>query len=284
MIRKIQDSVRYFKQKKYLEKDIHDYIGLPEKIFNDLEAVFVLSTGRAGTDLLTRLFRLNRNNFVLHEPIPDLVYAAKGAYNLGQQGLVARKLGITSSRYHLFKECYLRGLVYIETNNKLTFFADALYDLLPKSRFIHLIRDPRAFVRSAVRRGYYQGHDFDDGRITPQNINEEEWKNFSPIQKNGWLWNETNMVIEGFIQKFDTNRILKIYSEDLFKDPTTLQHISGFIDQPPSKLNQIEKILRKPVNQQLKNDFPLFNKWEISAQETLRSITPLAIKYGYWDI
>lgn len=279
---RIDDAVKYFKNKKYLEKSISDYSKLPEDIFRDLQAVFVLSTGRSGTDLLTRLFKLNKSNFVLHEPEPDLVYAAREAYNLGNGGTSARRLGITSSRYHLFKECFLRNKVYIETNNKLTFFADALYELLPQSRFVHLIRDPRAFVRSAIRRRYFQGHDFDDGRIIPLDLSSDEWNNYSPVQKNGWLWNETNQVIEDFVQDFDSSRLLKVHSEKLFKDPAVLQEISSFIGETPPGLEQITKIIDRPVNQQFINDYPAFDNWKSSDQEDLKSVTPLGTKYGYW--
>lgn len=280
---RFDDAVKYFKNKKYLEKNITDYSRLPKDIFSDLRAVFVLSTGRSGTDLLTRLFKLNKSNFVLHEPEPDLVYAAREAYDLGSSGTVARRLGISSSRYHLFKECFLRNKVYIETNNKLTFFADALYQLLPNSRFIHLIRDPRAFVRSAIRRRYYQGHDFDDGRIVPADLSLTKWNSYSPIQKNGWLWNETNKVIESFVKDFEYDRLLTIQSEKLFKDPAVMQQISRFIGEDSSSLDQITQIIDRPVNQQIKNDYPSFDKWDTADQEDLISITPLGKKYGYWD-
>ncbi|MFH1852171.1 MAG: sulfotransferase [Candidatus Neomarinimicrobiota bacterium] len=279
--RKVADAVRYVRHNKYLEKNITDFTGLPEKIFTNLEAVFVLSTGRAGTDLLERLFRLDKSNFTFHEPIPDLVYSAKLAYELGPNGLEARKLGFISARYHLLKECYFRDKRYIETNNKLTFFPDAIYHLMPKSKFIHLIRNPRSFVCSALRRKYYAGHDFDDGRIVPINKSEIGWDEFSLIQKNGWLWNETNQTIEAFKANINPDRIITIKSEELFTNPNTFNKIIKFTDITCVDQKIITKITKKPVNQQIKGNVVPFGQWTENEKDDFYAVTPLCKIYGF---
>ena len=50
----------------------------------------------------------------------------------------------------------------------MTPFCDRLAETLPESKFIVLVRDPRDFVRSGMRRNYYRGHPWDVGRLKPK--------------------------------------------------------------------------------------------------------------------
>ncbi|MCK5343738.1 MAG: hypothetical protein KAR20_10055, partial [Candidatus Heimdallarchaeota archaeon] len=182
------DAKKYFSTRKYLEKTVENYQDLPEHIFNELKSCFILSTGRCGTELLVKLFQLSNAGKVVHEPKPQLVYGSKIAHELSKNSS-AKELGFITARYDILRETYLRNQFYIETNNRITFFADAIYDLMPGSKFIHLVRHPGDFVRSGIRRKYYSGHDYDDGRLTPIPGSQVfiEWQNFSQIKKVGWL-------------------------------------------------------------------------------------------------
>lgn len=280
---RILDVYRYVKNQKYLESNISDYLNLSSEIFNNLECVFVLSTGRAGTELLENIFRLDKRNLTFHEPQPDLVYASRMAYEIGPDNKTGRKLAFVASRYHLLKKSYLIRKRYIETNNKISFFADAIHDLLPNSMFIHLVRDPRNFVRSAMRRKYYQGHDYDDGRLIPaKGSTELNWDSASLIMKNGWLWNETNQYIENIKNTMNSERIKTIRSEDLFNNPKNVKEILEFLKINVSPDSTLDRILKRPVNIQVKGSFPDFKNWSESDKDDLMGVTPLGKKYGFW--
>ena len=123
---------------------------------------------------------------------------------------------------------------------------DALIAIFPKAKFIHLIRHPGSFVRSGIRRNYYQGHDNDDGRISPlpNDTIFEEWKQFDRIQKNAWLWTMTNQKIENLKQGMNSESILTIKAENLFSNPNTYQGICEFINHSPLDSAKIEAIIK----------------------------------------
>ena len=185
-----RDIRNYFKTARYLEtREVTNYLDLPKKIFIETEPVFVLSTGRCGTELLVRLFKIAKAGIILHEPRPLVLLASKMAYEMNEEQLYAKKMVFLGARYDLLKHAYLCEKRYIETSNRMTFFADAIYDLFPRSKFIHLVRHPGSFVRSGIRRNYYTGNENDEGRLTPTESDPiyNQWNNLSQIRKIGWL-------------------------------------------------------------------------------------------------
>ena len=279
--RKIADISNYLSGKKYLDLEVKDFQNLPFKIFQETSPVFVLSTGRCGTKLLTNLFEITDGSNVYHEPHPQMIYASRYAYENLDEGIKIRKSAFFGARYELLKDAFLKNQRYIETNNQITFFADAIYDLIPHSIFIHLIRHPGDFVRSGIRRKYYNGHDYDDGRILLNDV--QKWESYSEIQKVGWLWNETNSVIEKWKSVIPQNNVYTCRSEGLFSDPTEFQNICEFIgiDSPDS--GQIENIIKKPANVQKKGSFPKYNDWSNDDQNELKGIAELGYKYAYFN-
>lgn len=278
---KLEDITHYLTDKKYLEKDVRDYQNLAFQIFSKSNPVFVLSTGRCGTKLLTKLFEASKSGEVHHEPHPRMIYASRYVYERMEQGIEIRRSAFIGGRYELLKDAFLKNRVYIETNNQITFFADAIHSLLPNSRFIHLVRHPGDFVRSGIRRKYYNGHDYDDGRIVP--ANNEDWDSFSDIQKIGWLWNETNQVIENWKNDIPKDKIHSCKAEDLFSDPASFQSTCEFCELDSLDINQIDKIIRKPENVQRKGSFPIYSDWSDDQKNELTAVAPLGFTYGYFS-
>lgn len=284
LMEKLKEIGRYFSSGKYLEKiTILDYTDLPQILFNHLSPVFVLSTGRCGTELLVKLFKLNKTSLVFHEPKPKLVYGSKLAYELGASDLNTRMLGFISARYDALRESYLRNQRYIETNNRITFFADAIYEIFPNSQFIHLVRHPGDFVRSGIRRRYYHGHDYDDGRLVPIQSDPifNRWIGMSQLKKIGWLWNETNQHIESLKYKFSSDRIITIKAENLFRNSSSFITICSFLNLSQPNEKKIKSVLKKPINVQYKGFFPRYTDWLEEQKQELIEVATLAPIYGY---
>lgn len=255
---------------------------LIDKIQNEYQPLFVLSTGRCGTLFLTKLLENIKELDVLHTPKPEFFYYSRMAYQkyLEQPDVV--KQVFLASRMELVIDSYRRNRIYVETNNRITFFAYAINEVFPKARFIHLIRHPADFVRSGVRREWYSGKDKNDlGRIRPGN-EMREWAKYSTIEKISWLWNETNKFIEDFKTDLNNNeRILTVKAEDLFHAETTAIDIMNFIGIKDVPVKKISKIFKQPVNVQKKGKLNRYSEWDEKHKNVLKKHITLHQDYNY---
>lgn len=263
---------------------VHDYIALPEQVFKECKVVFVLSTGRCGTKLLAKIMQRHPAVRAYHEAFPPLVFPSKLAYEAYERGLPIEvgKLAIIAGRYELIRNAFLQSKIYLETNNRLTFFAPYIAAVFEQAKFIHLVRHPGDFVRSAIRRGYYTGkHSWDEGRIQPLE-DGIPWGQMTAIEKNAWLWNETNRFIEKFKKQIESNRVITVRAEDLFSNTyQVIESICKFIGVQSMPGAQVEKAARKPVNVQRHGDFPKYSQWSQEQKAELRKYAKLAQQYGY---
>jgi len=258
-----------------------NYTTLPKIVHEEARCCFVLSTGRCGTKLLTKLLGLSNKVICEHTPLPELVYFSKLAYEIGLEHKNEFQLGIDMARYELIRDAFLGNQIYVETNNRITFFAPFLAKVFKKAKFIHLVRHPGDFVRSGIRRKWYSGNQSHEaGRIVPKNI--LGWNRMTKIEKIAWLWNETNQFIEEFKADIgDTNRVMFVKAEDLFSKTEMPLEIFGFLKiEPPSK-KKIINVINRPVNVQKKGEFPKYNEWNIEQKAQLRKYAILSSKYGY---
>lgn len=255
----------------------------PEDILSQ-PYLFVLSTGRCGTGLITDILAKSPRLRVEHNPKPELEYISSIIHhnNVSEE---AQKIAVLAARFDLFfLDTFFRGKIYVETNNRISFFAPALANLLPKASFIHLVRNPADFVRSGMRRGYYQ-----EGVVQHQRLdgsNYSPWNTFSRLEKITWEWNEINRKIEEFKGNVEAKRVLTINSESLYKDPATTFKIYDFIDieNPFYSHNgsrMLAKMLSKPVNKQKEGSFPKYPDWSEADKKGFQRIATLASKYGY---
>ena len=224
--------------------------------------VFILSTGRCGTALITKILEYSNQVLVYHNPIPVLEYASSCAAK-GEIPVETKKFAILASRLdHMFAKAKQEGKIFVETNCRITFFADALAELLPNSKFIHIVRNPVDFVTSGMNRQYYS-----QGSIQYQRISSdlESWKEFNQIQKITVEWNIMNGFIEKFKDDLPQNRIITFRCEDLFEDINISKKLLNFINPDldiPNKF--IEQNLMKKINKNICNEFPKFSKWRKS--------------------
>ena len=273
----------YRERRSYHCKPLDYWERLPELVLQETSPVFFLSTGRCGTALLTTVFERLGNVLCHHAPRPELLYSERLAYEQGAEQFEAYKTAILAARFEMLADCLVRGNRYVETNYRVTFFAPHLAALLPRAKFIHLVRHPGAFVTSAVRSNYYLGQYTDIGRIRPvRGETVGRWSSMSHLEKCAWLWNETNQFIEAFKTQTDSSRIMTVKSESLFEEPEKTADILDFCQLEPPSLDTIKGWISRPINAQTTPDaFPSFKHWKPAQKETLRAHCPLAGHYGY---
>lgn len=241
-------------------------------------AVFVLSTGRVGTETLDALFQLAGNLFSRHEPAPKLYRLSQSAYQ-NQDSPLAKEIltqAFLAAREDLLNYSLKGGRGYAETSPQVTFLAPMILQALPQARFIHLIRDPRAVVRSGMRRKWYAGQAYDATRITPrpQDVAFTHWSAYSPFEKNLWLWNETNRWILSFLANLPEGQKMAFHSEDLFAGAeSALTQLYQFISAPMPSASALKKILGKKLNAQRSGEFPAADGWTEEQTRRLKEIT-----------
>lgn len=250
----------------------------------DQPYVFVLSTGRSGTALLTKILSKSRRLRVEHNPAPNLEYVSSIAHR-DSVSFESLKVGVISARFDtFFLDSYLRGKIYVETNNRISLFAPALAELLPNARFVHLVRNPADFVRSGMRRGYYDG-----GYVQHQRIDGSYcggWHSWSRVEKIAFEWNEVNKKIEEFKTGVATERVITMNSEDLFGDILFSQQLFDFIGvESPFKGRsgriKLDNMIHRPINKQKSGKFPEYRDWDQADRIALQRQASLAKLYGY---
>jgi hypothetical protein len=120
--------------------------------------VFILSHGRTGTKFLANYFNTNFEGVTaFHEPPPS--YWLRVCSNLYFTGLLSRAQMATiycRRRARILNDIPPSAL-YIESNPFAYGFADAFTTFQPPPVIIHIVRDPREFVRSAFNHGSAHG-------------------------------------------------------------------------------------------------------------------------------
>lgn len=257
-----------------LRSNLNDYVKNP---------VFFLSTGRCGTKWFSDLFETNKKLMVLHSPSPTLAVQSRKAYEYfitkGVQNSDLLQEVFLTGREEYLRYAYKTGKRIIETNNYVTFFAPILLNLFPDAKFVHLIRHPGEFIRSGMRRKYYEEQNFDDiKRIIPINDINKKWGNYSRIEKIAWLWNETNNFIEDFKMKNSTACYSYNFNEN------SLNNILGLIEFLKIDLDNynVSKLMKSKANVQILGDFPRYKDWPNSDKQAVNNICKgLANSYNY---
>jgi len=274
----IQYISNEFEKRKVNTQKNHDYRHLYKIVHEKANPCFVLSTGRCGTALLTKIFKQHQGINVFHTPIPELVYYSKYAYENNEKLFKEIKYIVDAARYDQIKKSFLLNKIFIETNNRITFFANQLAELYPNAKFIHLIRNPINFIKSGIARNWYSGKNpHDEGHII-LNENVDIWNRYSQAEKIAWLWNETNLFVENFKLQIDIKRIHTIFAEDLFSNHEKTFNIFDFLNLTQISDFKVESLIKNPVN---KSNQKTLKAITFPLNSNLRKILSLADNYNY---
>lgn len=248
-----------------------------------MDAVFCLSTGRAGTKLLTKVLRTNPGLWVEHSPIPELAHHSSLIYESQISDEVLR-WSFIHARLDTLKQVSQAELRYVETNNRISLYAPAIAQLLPNSKFLHIVRHPAEFVRSGMCRGYYERINPElAGHLIPRQEDplSELWPSLHRIEKIAWQWNEINSEIEIFKRSLSANRYLFITSDQLFSDPQIYEIIGHFLGITLPSSTKLKQLRKSKVNKQKRKSFPRYSQWNDQQRKMLINYAKLAESYGF---
>jgi hypothetical protein len=179
------------------------------------------------------------------------------------------------------------GLVYVETNNRVTYIADLLLELYPKSRFVHVFRHPYDFIRSGMRRAYYNGHMRDSARIipAPEDPYRSQWATLSAMEKVAWYWATVNSECIQFLDQVPSHQKMSFSSERFFEAPPALiGRLFDFIssaDYHPLR-SDVERVMNTRYNAQKEGRFSPPTEWTDQQIGSINEIVgPVATQLSY---
>lgn len=269
---------------KHWLKDRHLNIWLRQKV----KPVFVLSTGRCGTKLLSQLINESKDAQVTHEPYPCFLGETKSVYQADGEAAYGKRVvqQYAVARWRFLYDAASNHQVYMECSNRLTYLAYSLREYFPDARFIHMYRNPYDVIRSGIRRGYYTGdHPWDKYRITPREkeMSADQWAYLSSFEKTCWYWAAVNDWILKFLEVTNRSAVYNLKAEDLFNDPLgEVQKLCGWLEIQKPGSEYIRTTGRVRINAQVEGVCPHWSEWSEKERQTVSKLTgPVARRLGY---
>lgn len=208
----------------------------------DFRSVFILSAGRTGTTYLAERLNHTENVLALHEPKPSRLLRMWSSAHL--EGLID-PADMESVLYTYRKKLLDNSNqeVYIESNPYLVGFSDVILKVFPESIIIHIIRDPRDYIKSALNHGNTSGIKNILNNYLPYWYADVDTALHIQTQGNLILrtaayWTLANRYIADNFKNYENYHVIKF--EDLFKDPKlkSLSEIIGVKISPSTKNNR----------------------------------------------
>ena len=163
----------------------------------EMEAVFVLSTGKCGTLTMQALLNLSENIFALHEPMPRLWHFCNRTF--WQAGRVedgATDVMVRGAREELIEVANSYGYLYAECAHRLSVYCYHLKRQFPLSKFIFVVRPMDEVVESSYNWGIFHPNDrYAEGRVRPR-----EHTTWTRSQKLAWYWASLNEFVITFLE------------------------------------------------------------------------------------
>jgi len=245
---------------------------------------FILSTGRVGTASLVRLLNRCPDVGAYHEPKPKCLEHMRRSYLLRHGFLRDARQLVARSRAALIAAEDAIGRVYVEATT-LKFFAHLLAEMLPNAKFLHVHRHAGGVVRSAMRRRWFAGHQYDKYKIVPRDNDPAaaRWSKWGPFEKNCWLWAAENQFFLDFGDVVGDERYMRVPYEKLFLSGSGIhRRLFEFVGGAPLSEQAIEDALAVRYNAQTKVTFLRYQDWPWELRETLQTIAgPTLANLGY---
>lgn len=213
--------------------------------------IFILSTGRTGTQFFEDYINQTSNNAICkHEPRPS--WRFKFLSNMYLNNMISDKT-VTNiylfSRRSLFE--HIHNLIYIESSNFIFGCIKAFNEYYNNIKIIHIVRHPVTYIESHLNHGFWEGHKKLFAKYVPlwlENVSPKDPRN--PIHILSERWNYVNKQISSYRE---TNKYIVIKFEDLFSKnrklaSETLNGIRKFCSIPPVDISVNIKWLEKPKN------------------------------------
>ncbi|REJ67309.1 MAG: hypothetical protein DWQ31_11630 [Planctomycetota bacterium] len=254
------------------------------------KVVFVLSSGRTGTTAIARYLDEGcRGVRALHEPTPSrTLRIASGRYLAGKQKPKDMIRLLWRARHKLCGE--IDEAVYVESNPFLYGFLDALGEVFDSPRVVHVVRDPRTMIRSALNFGAQRGLKWLANTfvpywlIKPEHLHfapERRWRQMSAVERIAWYWSVINAHLNRGEELYG-ELYRRVRYEDLFaEDGGGVRELIDWIglEERPGEL---DKRMQQRINESRHAELPEWPAWPAADRQAVEHhCGELMGRYGY---
>jgi hypothetical protein len=251
--------------------------------------VFILSTGRTGTQFLAELLNRQNDVYAVHEPPPSRrLRLWTMAYLQGDAS--ESTMADVLRRYRSSFLSSIREKTYVESNNFLVGFANAIKQQFVDPVLIHIVRDPRTYIRSSVNHGGDSGlkgwanRHFPYWHLPRNTILDALDGNadHEVLVRTALFWKVINEFLDGAGEGYPGYHRFRF--ENVFGDDTaeieTIFRLAGVTEYSSEDLRAREQKMNE-------SQLQVMGKWQGWSDEQARAVDricgPLMKKYGYGD-
>jgi hypothetical protein len=180
--------------------------------------------------------------------------------------------------------------IYIDSNNQIYALVSLKPDIYPGLRIIHLVRDPREYVRSHINWTRHRFKSFVANHLIPfwqpnawllKEMSLSKWLRLTQFERYSWIWNFKNRLI----RQTEASGIpyLRIRFEDFFINPEPLSHLNQLLDFIGlESISGIQASFQQPVNPAKGKTFPAWPMWSHRQRRQLADYCGATMsEYGY---
>ena len=214
--------------------------------------IFILSSGRSGSQMMERLISQYNDVEVHHEYLCNIIQPLATKYVMG---LVDKKTvrDIISSTYSASLK-YSKKSIWVDSSNKISWLIKPLKEIFSDAKFIHLIRDGRRVTSSYFNKLNDECYKPECVRILYDSIYND--KDAPPPEKKYWWpilkykgkesnfmklnqyeqicvhWSEINNYINNELSGFGKSESIQIKLEELTQSIDVFRNLINFTELP----------------------------------------------------
>ena len=248
---------------------------------NQDRLVFVLGSGRSGTQLISDLLEQSADAAIFHEP--------NFREDVGAMDVMRHDAALTERYWREFRcvEVYRRWTatpgksIYGEVNGTIRYQAAAIRKLFPEAKLLLMVRDGRGVVRSVMGWPQFYGPRSKGAyALAPLSGDPffEEWSRMSRFEKVCWSWRDTNEFLMDHIPASHWLQLERITSDfDYF----TKQFANGVGIEISYEVWRA-RVMRRSRNASSSYGFPAWEDWTREQKDSfVRICGDTMAKLGY---
>ena len=256
--------------------------------------VFIVSTGRSGSNMLARVLGQHPALCALHEPRPHLNPEAYASWSGSHPTAVIRR-HMRAKRDALIDQIQKNNFIYVESSH----YCSHLIPLLRAqygAKFVHLYRDGRRFVRSGLDRAHWYDEcsqasswadaakryvkrrlrrryfvDFDGAPFTEHRLRPPRAL-ATRFEKIAWLWVEINRTILRSLDRVPEDAKMSLRLEGIDADALVALHDFAGVRVLPDLLEQMLAKARQKPNKTKDRTAIAPNEWSAWRQQRFEEI------------